>query len=450
MVSTTVSSDIHKRELINSRLLSAVNIRASVGYVMSRLSRRSLLAQVLLGAVCFCFVGLYPIFVWSAEGSGFTYESSVRVLFITRNFQGEPIGSTALRGFVTKHFIDTEVRSLPFMKIHTEIMSNDEFLYNHRRLFSRADICVFVKWERWASAMKCRLFGATVIVDRVDSLELLTKPISAYIDLVLESSDFASRHFRAKVVTRGKTEVVTMYHPHSNFKISDGIESRTYANAAANFVVIADSGLLPNMSVQGDMAEIARTNALNYFTQSSVPRSPSVADTAAEVYSPFPVLREQNRHHRLYNDVGICVIWPKNPADYNEVCLRPITRLVTCLSHGIPTLFYPYKPYEEIVGSTSFVKIGMVSDLSAMNRTLKKFFTNHSFLAAYRTEARKLAKSFTYTAIARRYVRLFCMLHAPCRKSTLPRLDEHYAEHFRAERYHLGLSSPFVGMREIG
>jgi hypothetical protein len=64
---------------------------------------------------------------------------------------------------------------------------------------------------------------------------------------------------------------------------------------------------------------------------------------------------DQYPHHKMAEGIDIAFVWPPhtNP-DYYTQNLRPPTRLIFWWSHGVPTIYFPYKSYDEVADLTDY------------------------------------------------------------------------------------------------
>eukprot|EP00854_Cymbomonas_tetramitiformis_P013307 gene13307-15725_t len=138
----------------------------------------------------------------------------------------------------------------------------------------------------------------------------------------------------------------------------------------------------------------------------------------------------QIEHHTEYDKFDMCLIWPKDIRDVYEVNRRPITRLVSCLSHGIPTIFYQYAPYDEITRGFDAVRAGLVRNVRSVDKSIKRFTSNTTLVSEFMQQARQISNRFTYEMSAKQYVLFFCKMVSGCRDTYLATLTSLYRDDF--------------------
>lgn len=131
------------------------------------------------------------------------------------------------------------------------------------------------------------------------------------------------------------------------------------------------------------------------------------------------------------------LVWPPEASEFT-VKYRPITRLITWWSLGIPTIYYPYQSYLDVASRISRPLIARhLGEIDAHLDWLLNPSNEHAVRALVREQS-AVASSFTLDALLPTYKRNLCDARG------LPLPIEHHHEHSTAD------GRPQAGDRDAG
>jgi hypothetical protein len=252
-------------------------------------------------------------------------------------------------------------------------------------LLKRADICVCLKSCDKKIESICRMHGASVVWDLIDvpltemtSGQLIVgsrrtiTPLRVRADVIIANNAFhaitlSNRHG----VDPSRVHVV--YHHHSNaFGLRANSSLRHLRQNPSDvrilcFTANQENNLKPQISAL--FSSIAHENGMVFKFVPIVPGFPHGA-SSGKTDDPY---RQRDILEPLLN-CDAALIWPPDhesldPTNFT-IGYRPITRLATWWSLGIPTIFFSYEAYkdgqkmlEEVLSRQNF----FMSDISAMD-----------------------------------------------------------------------------------
>eukprot|EP00968_Pinguiococcus_pyrenoidosus_P003925 scaffold260_cov274-Pinguiococcus_pyrenoidosus.AAC.14 len=121
-------------------------------------------------------------------------------------------------------------------------------------------------------------------------------------------------------------------------------------------------------------------------------------------------LEVQRQHHRQFEHVDACLIWPRSEGDEQETVLRPVTRLVTCLSHGLPTLVYPYASYEELIRGAELGYNATAKTVGELQQRLAELKAIGAWRPELVDKRVRFAQHYNHESIAQMYIDLMMSL----------------------------------------
>ncbi|KAI9023423.1 hypothetical protein DFJ74DRAFT_669041 [Hyaloraphidium curvatum] len=249
----------------------------------------------------------------------------LRVLLIASPRGNRTYGSTVMRG----HMV---AESLSRLGIPARVaFENDHSVWEGNL---RGTACVFLKRAlREQLAHMCRGKGGAVVHDALDALPWYQEQGAKWADAVLANSAAHAAWLR----TKGAREARVAWHHHSNVfgvRRDPGRPVKTVCFTGSPL-----NALQP--AKEAALSAEARKHGLEYRflpvpleVESGEPGPPD------DPYKQLVALRPL-----AGCDAGL--IWPRDE-DVFTLKLRPVTRLVTWWSVGVPTVFFPYAPYMEV------------------------------------------------------------------------------------------------------
>jgi hypothetical protein len=131
--------------------------------------------------------------------------------------------------------------------------------------------------------------------------------------------------------------------------------------------------------------------------------SPSAASGLA------PLAQAQMKFHQGISDVDIAFLWP--PDDLVTTLYRPPTRLLYWWSHGVPTVFFPYKSYVEVSEASGYSvdSVNMSSaSLPGIEAILATLATNTSVRQSLHKLGLEAARWYSTEAQALKLANIVC------------------------------------------
>ena len=192
----------------------------------------------------------------------------------------------------------------------------------------RSVICVCMKYCDMEIINRCKVgLKRTMVWDMIDT-ELRFYHLVPHFDLVLANS-----HHHAQILQSryNATNTQVVYHHHSNdFGLDRNLSVENWIPRNGSFCYVGAFRL--NSSAVQSFSAIAERVSMR-FVDINTAKLPS----GSQYEHLLP----------LATQCDVALIWPTT---FDEFTLeyRPVTRLVTWWSMGIPTIYYPYAPYMEI------------------------------------------------------------------------------------------------------
>eukprot|EP01138_Halocafeteria_seosinensis_P005791 gb/GECG01005920.1/.p1 GENE.gb/GECG01005920.1/~~gb/GECG01005920.1/.p1 ORF type:complete len:486 (+),score=31.81 gb/GECG01005920.1/:1-1458(+) len=126
----------------------------------------------------------------------------------------------------------------------------------------------------------------------------------------------------------------------------------------------------------------------------------------------FREMQQPFHNSTLIEDVDIALLWPPDGSTSVTFAARPVTRLVHWWSHGVPTIFFPYSAYTETAETYNYYgcdEMGLfglryLSHIAELGKWLDLLKNNDGLRQCLSTRGRKIAKHFTPSAIAAKFV----------------------------------------------
>jgi hypothetical protein len=266
-----------------------------------------------------------------------------RLTFIVKD---KSWGSSIMRGQMV-------VNALQLKGYDAAYTTIDTFLRADTHL---GDICVCVKYCPDIVIRACQRENRAIIWDVLDAdvKEYSNRPLNGSVSLFFANSRYHASMLQSEL---NATAVKVVYHHHTNiFRMTKGWNSST----APRKLCFTGSPLnTPGKEVLDQLAALAASNNMSFSLISALPDvGPHMPD---DPYGQRPVLQ------RLIDGCDVALIWPAHN-DTRVFNYRPITRLVTFWSLGLPTIYYPFAAYLDI---TSMVSTSLMAfSLEDINRHL--------------------------------------------------------------------------------
>ena len=277
--------------------------------------------------------------------------------------------------------------------------------------------CVQLKSFSERMAERCRKAGAHNLYDRIDGfLYLRQRQRYQRIDYWLENSVRSANFLRGAEATQAgfekvKSPTAVLAHPHSVEPETTAARLRDVNSLQAprNLLLVGDATHLPTAHERQALRSAASGAGLvlttfgELFSASSGSLGPSAANMTVD-----DIRRAQAAHHALYARVDMCLIWPPPKPTPFELLLRPVTRLVTCLAHGLPTVFHAsYENYLEVVREQPLLEAHTIatSDRHAA-QLLRRLTSDRQLRERVSRDSLLLAERYSMRTLSRRYAAL--------------------------------------------
>lgn len=263
--------------------------------------------------------------------------SPLQVLFIATRYKPVPhYGSTQLRGVMMLMFFN----AYPSTCIHGELLDVPGYLPPSPTLnIASSDVCLCVKWQCTEDVIfKCRRQGALLVLDLLDNPILTTdNPLSdlSVYDLILVNNEYARSSLANHLPS---VQIAVLYHQHSNL---DGTLSSFSTKLPTQVLLL---GAIQNLPLQDSLKELTAALKANQFMLTTQGDMPGTRLLDREMI----VCKQVHHHHSDQWNASLGLIWARNHSDEYETKFRPVTRLVTAWSHGLPTAFSPFQSYLEV------------------------------------------------------------------------------------------------------
>jgi hypothetical protein len=212
-------------------------------------------------------------------------------------------------------------------------------------------VCICVKrCDRLVSEV-CKELGAVVVWDLIDNRDLYeggfdkeqqSKKVDGYF--------VNNREYVRMLETEWLPGVPAQPMPHQHTNVAC---STNDASAAPDTVMLLGAPEnYPDPAILEIIKYVVRSAGLNMTTEAEarerISSSPEELRACQDrVGDSQGSICKQLLFHRVLEKASIAIIWPKDVYSEFETRLRPVTRLVTAWSHGIPTAFFPYRSYIE-------------------------------------------------------------------------------------------------------
>ena len=231
---------------------------------------------------------------------------------------------------------------------NVEYVTIESFL---RNASSIGGICVCVKFCPEAVVNTCRTLQRAVIWDvlDVDAKQYSNQSLNGMISLFLANSRY---HASMLLSDFNVSTVKVAYHHHSNtFSLSRHWNASTVPK---RLCMTASPGNMPASDVCGQLAVLAASYSMSLHPIDALPIM-HASQAIDDPYNQRPVLQQ------LVDKCDVALVWPARFDEY-VTNYRPITRLVTFWSLGLPTIYYPFAAYLDVAPmiSTSLMAFSLV------------------------------------------------------------------------------------------
>uniref|UniRef100_A0A7S1XTQ5 Uncharacterized protein n=1 Tax=Phaeomonas parva TaxID=124430 RepID=A0A7S1XTQ5_9STRA len=373
--------------------------------------------------------------------------------------------SVVLRGVLAGHYIHKQWNAIynhapinPADRVLLKFEYVEVYSFMHNSPPDRAleglQYCFHVKEYFRGAAKRCAKLGATNVFDRVDEK---LKTDAEYIDLYIENSIASAKYLAPEVPPKSKIAVI--YHPHSNMDM-DTTEPVRRIGKKPVLALMGHPGHLPDGKRIDEIRGIARRHGFELAFQQDLEKKyayehPHMKRRITDImgvhrgwfFLSFSVVRRtldhlqwaltgkcsvddncdafyredrqsgvvkrawksQRNHHVHLHHIDVCLMWPRDEADDFETILRPITRLATCLSHGIPTIhYYGYDYYEEVEKPTRLAGQVTAASIHDLDRLLGELAESAEQFRRISEQSFDVSRAFTYEETARLYIAIMC------------------------------------------
>lgn len=210
-------------------------------------------------------------------------------------------------------------------------------------------VCVCVKFCDEKVIAACRARGAAVMWDMLDVELKHTRPaITQSVDLVVANSRTHAALLASPKHAARSVHIV--YHHHSNVFGLSAEPAWPPSHAPMKLCFTASP---TNMLEPSDEHEIKAAAEAAGFTFVNIPVGGKAAAFAPAPKVDASVVVDPYKQKRillpLVTQCDAAIIWPRNRTDFFTVNYRPVTRLVTWWSLGIPTVVFPYAAYKDMM-----------------------------------------------------------------------------------------------------
>lgn len=275
-------------------------------------------------------------------------------------------GSTILRGYL----LADEIQKF---KHKVKVITDEDLLALDYKFDvpNTNEICVCLKSCTKAVTNKCYSIHRKVVWD------ILDYPISGYITDLANNNTYANilnrvnctmanshRHKQILIRKYGAKKVTVVYHQHMNVFGYDRNISQSSWPPREGYRTLCFVGSRDNQLSKQVLNDITK-KLQQFHMKLNVIISTPKHKLAYLNHSVQSLWKTQQQHLlQLVSDCDIAFVMP-NSRDSFTLSYRPVTRLVTWWSLGIPTMYYPLAQYQEISSNsiTKKIQINNVKDL---------------------------------------------------------------------------------------